>query len=142
MKPLLLIVLLLTFSNKIIAQKDSLKMHAAIVGFFNGLSVLDADTLRYYATPDFQLLEEGEVWNMDTLISKVMPAKYLKRERINTFHFIRTEQAGNMAWVSYHNTAFFTQGEKQQTVRWMESVVLVKDKNRWRIQMMHSTRMK
>ncbi len=142
MKQVFLITCFIAGSLAVSAQKNTEAMHASIVGFFNGLSLLNEDTLCYYATTDFQLLEEGEVWNMDTLVNKVMPGKRFNRERVNTFHFIRTEQSGNMAWVSYHNSALFKQGEKQQTVRWLESVVLVKDKGRWKIQLMHSTRLK
>jgi hypothetical protein len=142
MKKIVIITLTVIFSTASFAQKDKSKIEAGIVGFFNGMSLVNADTLRFYSMPDFQLLENGEVWDLDTLISKVMPRKDSKILRVNKFEFIRTEQAGNMAWVTYHNFAEFNLGEKKQTVHWMESAVLVKDEGRWKLQMLHSTKLK
>jgi hypothetical protein len=142
MKKIALITLMVIFSATSFAQKDKTKIEGSIAGFFNGMSLVNADTLRFYATPDFQLLENGEVWNLDTLISKVMPRKDSRIQRVNTFEFIRTEQTGDIAWVTYHNSAEFSLGEKKQTVKWMESAVLVKDKGRWKLQMLHSTKLK
>ena len=142
MRIMLLASLFVMYSTNLLAQKDKDKIEASVVGFFNGLSLVNADTLKYYSTTDFQLLEDGKVWNMDTLISKIMPRKNSKIERINTFEFIRTEQSGNMAWVSYNNSAEFKLGDKQQIMRWMESAVLTKSKGSWKIQLLHSTKLK
>lgn len=122
-----------------IAQSETQKIHASVVGFFNGLSLIDVDTLRHYSTADFHLLEDGEIWNLDTLLNKVMPRKNAGINRVNKFVFERTEVMGKMAWVSYHNSAEFSKGDKKQTVRWMESAVLRKEKRKWKIQMLHST---
>ena len=142
MKRILLTALIVISATGLFAQKDKASIEGTIVGFFNGLSLVDADTLKFYTTPDFQLLEDGEVWNLDTLLNKVMPRKNSKVQRINKFEFLRTEQNGKMAWVSYHNSAEFRLGEKQQVVRWIESAVLVKDKGRWKMQLLHSTKVK
>jgi hypothetical protein len=138
---IVLLSLVLICSTNLFAQKDKAKIEGAIVGFFNGLSLINADTLKHYSTADFQLLEDGEIWNLDTLIHRVEPMKNSGVERINKFEFIRTHQSGDMAWVSYHNSAEFRRGDKQRSVRWLESAVLVKNKGRWRIQMMHSTKL-
>jgi hypothetical protein len=142
MKRLLLISLLLISSAEIFAQTDKIKIESSIVGFFNGLSLVNPDTLKFYSTPDFQLLEDGEVWTLDTLIARVMPRQKSNIQRINTFKFIRTEVSGKMAWVSYDNAAEFRLGDKQQTKKWMESAVLVKNKGSWKIQLLHSTKLK
>jgi hypothetical protein len=79
---------------------------------------------------------------MDTLINKMLPRKNSNVKRINAFEFIQTEQSGNVAWVSYHNSARFISGEREQVVRWLESAVLVKTKGKWKIQLLHSTKVK
>jgi hypothetical protein len=142
MKKSFLFVLLVICSASVMAQKDRQAVQAAVVGFFNGMSLIDADTLRHYSTADFELLEDGEVWNIDTLIKAIMPRKGSNIKRVNSFSFITTRVHKNMAWVSYHNTADFTLAEKQRQVRWLESAVLVKSKGRWRIQLLHSTKKK
>ena len=75
MKQIIFISLFFIHSTELIAQKDKIQIEAAVVGFFNGLSLINADSLQHYSTSDFHLLEDGEVWNMDTLLSKVMPRK-------------------------------------------------------------------
>jgi hypothetical protein len=142
MKVFFIVSLFVMSSTHLFAQRDKNKIEATVVGFFNGLSLVNADTLKYYSTTDFQLLEDGQVWNMDTLISKIMPRKNSKIERINTFEFIRTVQSGNMAWVSYNNSAEFRLGEKRQIMKRMESAVLTKSKGSWKIQLLHSTKLR
>jgi len=142
MRVMLFASLFVMYSMNLLAQKDKNKIEGTVVGFFNGLSLVNADTLKYYSTADFQLLEDGQVWNMDTLVNKIMPRKNSKIERVNSFQFIRIEQRGNMAWVSYNNSAEFRLGEKQQIMRWMESAVLTKSNGSWKIQMLHSTKLK
>lgn len=142
MKNLLVLMLFIASSTVVYAQKEKSEIEAAIAGFFNGLSLVDTDTLQYHTTSDFHLLEDGHVWNLDTLIAKVMPRKNSKIQRTNSFVFIKTERKGDMAWVSYNNTADFRLGEKQQTVKWLESAVLIRKKGRWKIQMLHSTKLK
>jgi hypothetical protein len=142
MKRSVFIFLLAITSMGASAQKDKAKIEAAIIRFFNGLSLINADTLRHYVTPDFQLLEDGQVWTIDTLINKIAPRKGMNITRINRFGFMRTEQKGKMAWVSYANAADFRQDAKAQTKEWLESAVLVKQKGRWRLQLLHSTKIK
>lgn len=121
------------------AQSGSQQIQYSVIGFFNGLSLINVDTLKLYSTPDFHLLEDGEIWNLDTLVNRIMPRKNAGIKRVNKFEFMRIEEKGNMAWVSYYNTAEFSKGDKQQTKKWMESAVLIKQKGRWKIQMLHST---
>src|SRR5215203_1954438 len=128
------------FSLTAFCQKEKDSIEASISRFFDGLSEINPDKLKAYATADFILLEEGQVWNMDTLITRVTAPRNPGMRRINKFEFIKTEQTGNIAWVSYHNTADFSLNEKQQRVQWLESAVLRKESGRWKIKLLHSTR--
>jgi Domain of unknown function (DUF4440) len=120
------------------AQKDSLE--ATIEGFFDGLSQLSESKLKEYTTADFLLLENGAVWNIDTLVSKISPLKNVSFKRVNSFSFISSKQKGDVAWISYHNTAHYTVNERQQTRNWLESAVLMRQAGRWKIQLLHSTK--
>lgn len=134
----MLFVLFFQFNSFSQIEKESIE--ASISKFFDGISEINADKLKANATQDFILLEDGAVWNMDTLITKVYARKNSVIKRINKFQFINTEQNGNIAWVSYHNTAEFSLNEKQQTVNWLESAVLSKENGTWKIKLLHSTR--
>lgn len=143
MKKILLFLVAISFTQALSAQKETGNIKSAVNGFFNGLSLLNADTIRNYVTSDFHLIEDGEIWNTDTLLNKVLhPARNKNVKRTNAFEYYRIEQTANTAWVSYHNTAVFSLGDKSQTVKWMESAVLVREKGRWKIQMLHSTPLK
>lgn len=130
----------LFFNVTSFCQKEKDSIEGSIAKFFDGLSLLDAAQLRAYATDDFILLENGHVWNMDTLVNKMSIPKNAGMKRVNKFQFIKTEQTENIAWVSYHNTAEFSLNESQQTIHWLESAVLKKEDGRWKIKLLHSTR--
>lgn len=142
MQKLCALAFILFTSFTVSAQQKHAGMEAAIEGMFEGLSLVNTDTLKHYATADFTLLEEGEVWNMDTLLSKIEPLRQQNVKRVNSFEYLNAEENGKLGWISYFNTAKFTQGERSQEVRWLESAVLVKEGNRWRIKMLHSTRIR
>ncbi|MFN3193780.1 MAG: nuclear transport factor 2 family protein [Aureliella sp.] len=106
---------------------------------FAAMSEHDGNAMKGTATKDFQLLEHGEDWSMQTLIDAVQPKgnPYVRR---NYFCQIRAEQKGDMAWVSYWNKAMILRDGKSRTIVWLESAVMVKEQNRWKVQMLHSTR--
>jgi pimeloyl-ACP methyl ester carboxylesterase len=117
-------------------------LHQPIIGFFDGLSLIREDLLFEHTTKDFVLLEAGMIWNNDTLINRIRPLKNTNFERKNSFTFLSTKQQGNVAWVSYWNQATINRNGKSSTLKWLESVVLVREMGRWKIQLMHSTPMK
>ena len=135
-----LLLFILSFNLASLGQKEKDSIEMTIARFFDGISEINEGKLRATTTSDFILLENGHLWNMDTLVNKVTNPKIAGVKRINTFEFIKTEQDGNIAWVSYHNTADFSLNEKQQKLRWLESAVLKKEKGRWKIKLLHSTR--
>jgi len=139
-RTLYLFLFTIVFNLTLFCQQEKDSIEGSISKFFDGLSEINPDKLKAYTTADFILLEEGQVWNIDTLISKVTVPRNPGIKRINKFQFIKTEQTGNTAWVSYHNTADFSLNEKQQTVQWLESAVLAKENGRWKIKLLHSTR--
>ena len=144
-KPLLLMVLLtisiagINAQTKIINEQSKVK--DALTNFFDGIATLDARLMKQQVTKDFLLLENGAVWNIDTLVGKLSPLKTLNFSRKNYIDIIRTDIKGNMAWVAYNNAADMSMGGQAMHVQWLESAVLVKDKKNWKIQLLHSTRL-
>lgn len=107
---------------------------------FAAMSQRDGQAMRETATEDFQLLEHGEDWTMQQLIDAVQP-KGQPYERKNFFSQIRARQVGDVAWVSYWNKAEIRRESGLRTVVWLESAVLVREHDRWKIQLLHSTRL-
>lgn len=106
---------------------------------FAAISNHDGNAMRETATEDFQLLEHGEDWTMQQLVDAVQP-KGNPYERNNFFRQIQARQIGEMAWVSYWNKAEIVRDNKSRTVVWLESAVMVRKNERWKIQLLHSTR--
>ena len=107
---------------------------------FAAMSKHDGKAMQETATEDFQLLEHGEDWTMQQLVDAVQP-KGEPYERKNFFSQIRARQKGNVAWVSYWNKAEIHREGGLRTVVWLESAVMVREDDRWKIQLLHSTRL-
>lgn len=107
---------------------------------FAAMSRHDGKAMQATATEDFQLLEHGEDWSMKKLVDAVQP-KGKPYERKNFFQQIRARQKGDVAWVSYWNKAEIRREGGLRTVVWLESAVMVKEDDRWKVQLMHSTRL-
>ncbi len=97
---------------------------------------------RFY-TPDFLLLEQGEVWEMDFIKTYLGDRSKNPNPvtRTNRFEFIKTEVFGDRAWVAYHNWATFTkEGAAPHEVYWLESASAIRTSEGWRLELLHSTR--
>lgn len=129
----------LTFLSSITEAAD----HPAfqpVKELFAAMSKHDGKAMQETATKDFQLLEHGEDWTMQQLIEAVQP-KGKPYERKNFFCQIRAYEKGDVAWVSYWNKAEIRRDSGLRIVVWLESAVLVKEDDRWKIQLLHSTRL-
>lgn len=107
---------------------------------FAAMSNHDGKAMQETSTEDFQLLEHGEDWTMQKLVDAVQP-KGKPYERKNFFKQIQARQKGDVAWVSYWNKAEIRRESELRTVVWLESAVMVREGDRWKVQLMHSTRL-
>ena len=108
-------------------------------------SKLDSKNIDKYYTKDFLLLENGEVWNNDS-IAKYLDNALLRKpnpKRINTIEIIEIKVANRMAWVAYQNYATFTiENTIIRKAHWLESATAILTENGWKLDMLHSTRIK
>jgi len=145
MRNVLGLFLMMILSLSLVAQgqeKENTVIQSSVVRLFEGMSAIDADLIKAELTDDFILLEDGKIWNTDSLLNAVLKYKVLDIQRLNKLEFVSTQQKGNTAWVSYFNRADLSYKGKQMAVRWLESAVLVNEDRRWRIKMLHSTVLK
>ena len=147
MKKISLLLIAISISAILQAQEkltESLQaVQQTVIRMFDALSNRDSVSLKLYCAPDILLFENGQVWNIDTLITKaVLLNTATDFKRTNTFDFINTKLNKNTAWVSYNLQSDITRNGKQGFAQWMETVVLVKEKKRWKIKVLHSTLIK
>ena len=117
-----------------------LKVQNTIIALFQSLADRDYEKMMENCTADFTVLENGVIWNLDTLQEKISLSKAIPDfNRVNTIEFTDSRVKGKTAWVSYHNRADYIRNGKKSYVQWLESVVLVKEGRKWRVQLLHST---
>jgi Domain of unknown function (DUF4440) len=146
MKKIFFISLFLCFYVAAYSQnlaKDTTEIKKVVTDFFE---LFVQDDLKYFeenCTPEFELYEVGRVWNADTLRTLIHKRQAQKRiwVRTNEFKFIKFNVKKDVAWASYFNTAYLTHAttNEKRTVRWLESVILVKKNKKWLLTQMHST---
>lgn len=112
----------------------------AITFFFDGLSEVDEGKMRQYLTADFLLLEDGVVWNADSLANAISSLKGADFKRTNTFRYIREDVKKQSAILAYYNRADIVFNGKPFIIEWLESAELVKQGKGWKIRLMHSTK--
>ena len=122
--------------------KDRLAVQQTIINLFTALSNSDTAGLKLYSTTDVKFYEYGQIWTIDTMIQKVMlVSKASDYKRTNSFEFVNTTINKKTAWATYYLQSTITRNSKQETVKWMETVILLKEKNQWKITVLHSTRL-
>ena len=123
--------------------KDQQEVQQTVIKLFEALSNRDSVNLKNYCTADITLFENGSIWNADTLILRAITLNTATDfKRINTIDFINTTVNKNTAWATYNLHSQITRNGNQANVQWMETVVAVKQRKRWRIKVLHSTLIK
>lgn len=136
-------LIFLLFTQFSFAQTpEKAEVHQVIIRFFDALSVANIPQMKAEVQDHFILLENGEIWTIDTLANKISRPKPEGYLRQNSFDFIETKIDKNRAWVYYKNKAEISSKTRNATIKWLESAILRKEKGRWRMELMHSSPMK
>jgi len=122
-------------------SKQQLSVQETIIKLFDALSNSDTVGIKFNCTADVNFYEYGQVWTIDTLIQKVTGVKPADFKRTNQFEFVSTTIKGKSAWVTYYLQSTITRNGKEEQIKWMETVILVKEKSAWKIDVLHSTRL-
>ncbi len=113
-----------------------------IENMFAALTNADTTAMKALSTSTIRFYEYGQVWTIDTLIHKVIQSQAIPDfKRTNKFEFINTTIHKSSAWVTYYLQSTFLRNGKEEMVNWMETVVLLKTKKQWQIDVLHSTRL-
>jgi ketosteroid isomerase-like protein len=124
------------------AQKlstDEKAINETLTALFDAIARKDTATIKYHCTKDVIILEDKEIWNLDTLISLVGPNTDTSFKRVNRIDFIETKVRGNTGWTCYNNQANITRRGRQIVVRWLETALFIKEDRRWKMRVLHST---
>ena len=121
--------------------KEETAVHKTVESMFSALTNADTIALKNYVTTNVRFYEYGRVWNMDTLIQKAMQTKTIKDfKRTNSFLYVSTSIQKKTSWVTYYLQSIISRDAKQETINWQETVVLVKERGHWKVDVLHSAR--
>jgi hypothetical protein len=148
MKRLNFIILMMFFTTisfgQVSNETDKTRIKNLIIESFDEIwSKLDAKNIDKYYTKDFLLLENGKVWNNDSIKNYLDNAMLRKPnlKRMNTIEVIEIKIANKMAWIAYQNYATFSSDNKIiRKAHWLESATAILTENGWKLEMLHSTR--
>jgi predicted DNA-binding protein YlxM (UPF0122 family) len=140
-----LIIFLLLSSLSSIGQDKVAVQNLIQDSFDDVFSSLKKEAVQKYYTDDFLLLEAGVVWTVDSVYSYIERGneRINKVERVNSFEFLQTKVKGKRAWIAYQNYADIRVNDiSVKKLHWLESGVAIKTKEGWKLEMLHSTRVK
>jgi len=140
--PLLIVFLLSTTVDAQTITKAQTTVQETVENMFATLTNADTSALKTFVTANVRFYEYGQVWTIDTMIQKIMQSKSIPGfKRTNSFEFVNTTINKNTAWVTYYLQSTFTRNGKEDIVKWMETVILIKEKKQWKTNVLHSTRL-
>jgi hypothetical protein len=124
-------------------ETDKSQIKELIIKSFDEIwSKLNSKNIDKYYTKDFLLLENGEVWNNDS-ISKYLDKAILKKpisNRVNSIELIEIKVIKGIAWIAYRNQAIFSIENKiVRKAHWLESATAILTENGWKLDMLHSS---
>jgi|RhiMethySRZTD1v2_1073278.scaffolds.fasta_scaffold600395_2 hypothetical protein len=122
------------------SANDEVQVTEAVRTMFAALSAENIPKLRTVIAPDFYAFEAGGRITGDALIDLIKKAHAAGKTYIWTVTEPEVHIDGIMAWVTYINRGSIKDASETKEVSWLESAVLRKEKDNWRIQFFHSTR--
>ena len=122
------------------STNDEVQVTEAVRSMFAALSAEDIPKLHAAIAPDFYAFEAGGRITGDALIDLMKKAHAAGKVYVWTVNEPEVHIDGSMAWVTYINRGSIKDASETKNVSWLESAVLRKEKDNWRIQFFHSTR--
>ena len=122
------------------STNDEAQVTEAVRTMFAALSAENIPKLRTVIAPDFYAFEAGGRITGDALIDLIKKAHAVGKTYIWKVTEPEVHIDGIMAWVTYINRGSIKDASETKEVSWLESAVLRKEKDNWRIQFFHSTR--
>lgn len=135
--------LLLDRRTDAVAEKDHrAEITQAIQKVYRVYSqVRDKGQYRALLTADYRLLESGELLDAEGDMS-VMRSPTDRYERTDSFDFKSVSVTGDVGYAVYFLTSAIRDTSGAQTKRWLESAIFRRERGRWLLAVLHSTKLK
>jgi len=124
------------------AASDSLAIIELIKADYLALGKDDTVTIRKHCTSDYLLIENGEIWDLSKEIEHIRSMKNKPATRIDKFIYHKVSTEGKSGYAVYELESSITRAGVTNNYKWTESAILKKEKGGWKIQLIHSTKVK
>jgi SnoaL-like protein len=109
--------------------------------YYKGITNRDTELFYLNSTNDFVLYEQGKV--MDNLtFSKLIMSLDPKTKIEYEFTDTEVNLSKNIAHLFYKTTGIITTNNNIEKRQYLESALLIKEKDKWKIKFIHSTKIK
>jgi ketosteroid isomerase-like protein len=122
------------------SDADQTQVIEAIRSFFAAATSDNLDKLHAVTAPDFYAFDAGGRFTRDALMDMIKAAHAAGKVYIWTVKEPEVHISGDMGWITYVNHGSIKDASGTKDVTWLESAVLQKDRDTWRIHFFHSTR--
>ena len=133
-------LLLAGWAPHVKSADDPSAVRRALKDYYAAFSGMDKQRYRTLVTEDYLLLENGTILDFAGDVAG-MPSPALHPQRKDTFDFRSVKIQGDMAYAVYLLSSD-TKDDKNgvRSRRWLESAVLRRSDNGWRVALLHSTK--
>lgn len=122
------------------AGDDGSRVVDAVEAFFAAAAVGDLASFHDVVTPDFEAFEVGKRYTGDELMAVLRGKQAAGTVYVWNVTEPKVSIDGRTAWVTYTNRGSITDGAGRKDLQWLESAVLRRDGDGWRMRFLHSTR--
>lgn len=138
-----LIYLMMLFSISLKAQsgKDSIELVNLLVKDYKTMENYDSKTHLENCTDKYLLVEDGEIWDMKKELDfyNKNSGRVMNRKNFFDIKYVRVQ--GEFAYTVYNLRSEIVENGNRQILNWVESVIFRKVKGRWKIEVIHSTKL-
>lgn len=136
---LLFFAIVASLSSSAQYKADSSAVIALLQYDYKTVGNFDTVQHRLNCTPDYQLVEEGEVWDINQEIEYIGKLAMLKQYRLNEFVIKSVKLNGPAAYAVYELTSTISMQGYTRRYTWLETAIFRKVGKRWKIALIHST---
>jgi Domain of unknown function (DUF4440) len=120
-------------------KKDSLEIVQLLKEDYKTMETHDIKKHMGYCTPDYLLIENGDIWNMEMEADGYKKDAHRVIKRTDDFDFKYIRIFENTAYAVYNLKSDIIENGKVTSKNWNESVIFRKLDGKWKIELIHST---
>jgi len=137
----LLAMLLPMVSASAIAADDASAATQTIVAYYAAWAAHDVARYRNLCTPDYLILDNGEISNLDQDVAYLRAHPEAWRGRTDHFDFRKVIVRGDGAYVVYFLNSEIRHGKLVEHRHYLESAALRRGPPGWQVFLLHSTKL-